>query len=73
VATEAWIDSASRTPRRPVGGGIGQDSVHVLHLPVGERAAALKERERARCTVRRVADEDAEELLEMLGLIKETP
>jgi hypothetical protein len=39
--------------------------------PAGERQAAIKERERARRTVRRVAGEDAEEFLLMLGLIEE--
>lgn len=71
MATTRWIDSASRGPRRPVGGGIEQDSVHVLHLPKSEREAAITERQRARHTVRRVAGEDAAEFLAMLGLAEE--
>lgn len=73
MALESWIDSATLRPARPVGSGIEQDAVHVLHLPAAEREYVLAERDRARSAVRRIAGEGADELLVMLGLAGEAP
>lgn len=73
MALDSWIDSATLRPARPVGADRLMDA-HLLAMPAVEREYALKERERARRAVRRIAGDEmaADELLAMLGLTGET-
>lgn len=66
MATDAWIASAARVEKRPVGGGdMGQ---HVLSMARADEDREARDRVLAARAVRRMAGQDAAELLDALGL-----
>jgi predicted short-subunit dehydrogenase-like oxidoreductase (DUF2520 family) len=69
MATEAWIESASRAENRPVGNGdLGSLGQHILSLARADEKREAEDRVLAARAVRRMAGEDAEEMLAALGL-----
>jgi len=57
MATEAWIDSAARTPSPATGNHI--DGRHLLHLPPSNPLTDALEADLARWMVRRLANRHA--------------
>lgn len=69
MATEAWIASAARVERRPVGSGdMGTLGQHVLNLARADEEREAQDRVLAARAVRRMAGQDAAEMLAALGL-----
>lgn len=67
MATGEWIESASRQPKPLVDDAFMRRDA-VLVMPPTEREAALEELRNARRTVLRYAFDDADHVLDILGL-----